>query len=232
MPQIQYSEKYYDDVYEYRCARAPTRLFPGARAGTGDLADARILGFAREGPWGFSPRRDVAGWAAERRVRASRRPARGSSVDETSFESVWRSEDLDPPPRGAHRAGFPCAREIEVLPLVRHRRATDGPFLPATLARIRHVVLPPDIAKLLPKGRLLSEVRRARHPPFDRPAAPGLRPPRASRLPAISRHVLHRWWSFQGFASTRDRSREPPLEPFRARLPRDSDSPDPFLDAG
>ena len=219
MPQIQYSEKYYDDVYEYRCARAPTRLFPGARAGTGDLADARILRFAREGPWGFSPRRDVAGWAAERRVRASRRPARGSSVDETSFESVWRSEDLDPPPRGAHRAGFPRAREIEVLPLVRHRRATDGPFLPATLARIRHVVLPPDIAKLLPKGRLLSEVRRARHPPFDRPAAPGLRPPRASRLPAISRHVLHRWWSFQGFASTRDRSREPPSRPF-ARVSR------------
>ena len=23
MPQIQYSEKYFDDVYEYRCARAP-----------------------------------------------------------------------------------------------------------------------------------------------------------------------------------------------------------------
>jgi len=25
MPQIQYSEKYYDDIYEYRCARARSR---------------------------------------------------------------------------------------------------------------------------------------------------------------------------------------------------------------
>ena len=85
MPQIQYSEKYYDDVYEYRCARAPTRLFPGARAGTGDLADARILRFAREGPWGFSTSRDVA--------RCGRRATR-SSVATPSARIIRRRDVL------------------------------------------------------------------------------------------------------------------------------------------
>lgn len=28
MPQIQYSEKYYDDIYEYRCVGAPLRRRP------------------------------------------------------------------------------------------------------------------------------------------------------------------------------------------------------------
>jgi hypothetical protein len=198
-----------------------------------DLADARICA-SRAKARGVSPRdASVADWAAERRVRASRRRARGSSFDGTSFGSVWRSEDLGPPPRGAHRAGFPRAREIEVLPLARHTRATDGPLLPATPARIRHVVLPPDIAKLLPKGRLLSEVRRARYPPFDRPAAPGLRPPRASRLPAISRHVAAPLGGvFKASPRRATGPANPLLAPSRARLPRMTDSPDPFLDAG
>ena len=55
MPQIQYSEKYYDDVYEYRCARAPTRLFPGARAGTGDRPTLRFCA-SRAKARGVSPR--------------------------------------------------------------------------------------------------------------------------------------------------------------------------------
>lgn len=54
MPQIQYSEKYYDDVYEYRCARAPTRLFPGARAGTGIWPTLEFALRARR-PVGFLP---------------------------------------------------------------------------------------------------------------------------------------------------------------------------------
>jgi hypothetical protein len=37
-----------------------------------------------------------------------------------------------------------------------------SPPLPSPATVYRHVVLPPDIAKLLPKGRLLSEVRSPR----------------------------------------------------------------------
>ena len=69
MPQIQYSEKYYDDVYEYRCARAPTRLFPGARAGTGIWPTLEFALRARR-PVGFLP--------ATRRRRLGRRATRSS----------------------------------------------------------------------------------------------------------------------------------------------------------
>lgn len=31
MPQIQYSEKYYDDIYEYRCVRRVARVVVSAR---------------------------------------------------------------------------------------------------------------------------------------------------------------------------------------------------------
>ena len=85
MPQIQYSEKYYDDVYEYRCARAPTRLFPGARAGTGDLADARILALRARRPVGFLP--------ATRRRRLGRRATR-SSVPTPSARIIRRRDVL------------------------------------------------------------------------------------------------------------------------------------------
>lgn len=77
MPQIQYSEKYYDDIYEYRCAI------------------------------------DVAS-TTNRRIEC------------------------------AHAARWTFASRLTQRT---HRNAR------------RHVVLPPDIAKLLPKGRLLSEVR-------------------------------------------------------------------------
>ena len=40
MPQIQYSEKYYDDVYEYRYARIRPRRFPARLDALFDLLHA------------------------------------------------------------------------------------------------------------------------------------------------------------------------------------------------
>jgi len=43
--------------------------------------------------------------------------------------------------------------------MLRDTRLTSEMVLLCARTNRRHVVLPPDIAKLLPKGRLLSEVR-------------------------------------------------------------------------
>eukprot|EP00955_Chlamydomonas_euryale_P054336 355791-Chlamydomonas_euryale.AAC.6 len=83
---IQYSEKYYDDVFEYRCAIA--RTAPSTRPAFRGLADGR---------------------------------------------------DQAP----AHFANAPCLAP---------------PAPPVLASPRRHVVLPPEIAALMPKGRLLSEV--------------------------------------------------------------------------
>jgi hypothetical protein len=96
MPQIQYSEKYYDDVFEYRCV------------------------------------------AGERRGRGALKP--GAAV---ALGLGCRSRPAAPG-RAPRRAGPRAAART---------RLTAAP-------RRSHVVLPPDIAKLLPKNRLLSEVRR------------------------------------------------------------------------
>ena len=56
MPQIQYSEKYYDDIYEYRYGAHRDATVSRARAGI--VLPTRRTAFAREGPWGFSPRLD------------------------------------------------------------------------------------------------------------------------------------------------------------------------------
>jgi len=40
MPQIQYSEKYYDDVYEYRCGARATRDDDDGRRGKRSKRDA------------------------------------------------------------------------------------------------------------------------------------------------------------------------------------------------
>ena len=67
MPQIQYSEKYYDDVYEYRCARIRPRRFPARLDALFDLLHAtngvraRSRGFprlegTRDGHDGDAPR--------------------------------------------------------------------------------------------------------------------------------------------------------------------------------
>ena len=84
MPQIQYSEKYYDDVYEYRCARAPTRLFPGARA---------VPGFGRRSNFALRARRPVGFLPATRRRRLGRRATR-SSVPTPSARIIRRRDVL------------------------------------------------------------------------------------------------------------------------------------------
>jgi hypothetical protein len=48
MPQIQYSEKYYDDVYEYRYAPIRARRFPVRLDAVFDSHSTRQTAFARE----------------------------------------------------------------------------------------------------------------------------------------------------------------------------------------
>ena len=107
MPSIQYSEKYYDDVFEYRRVRC-----------------SRLM----SAPWS---------------VTCCSRRTPGSPLEATT-------------PRSAP----PCARWFHAV--------ADG----AAWLR-RHVVLPSDIAKLLPKQRLLSEVRPRPPPRLRASPAPG-----------------------------------------------------------
>lgn len=155
MPQIQYSEKYYDDIYEYRYVRIRVRRFPARldalfvslHATNGVRARSRGFPRARR-----NPRR------ARRRCPARYRTRARSSIRAIhAFERVridrHASRRLR---RRVSRAREPRDRGARRVPL-RNRFAAH--LASPSTAIDRHVVLPPDIAKLLPKGRLLSEVR-------------------------------------------------------------------------
>lgn len=105
MPSIQYSEKYYDDVYEYRRVVACRCLAAGA---AGAVPCAVVM---------------------------------------LSFPCCLCA--LSP-----YAAEAPSRAAVLLLPLV-----------------CRHVVLPPDIAKMLPKQRLLTEVGGAHSPGGGAPSA-------------------------------------------------------------
>ena len=156
MPQIQYSEKYYDDVYEYRCARIRPRRFPARLDALFDLLHAtngvraRSRGFprlegTRDGHDGDAPR-DIGVARGARYARYARSSA---------CVSIGTRRDVF---AGAFpaRASLGIAERARRVPL-RNRFAAH--LASPSTAIDRHVVLPPAIAKLLPKGRLLSEVR-------------------------------------------------------------------------
>jgi len=176
MPQIQYSEKYYDDVYEYRCARIRPRRFPARldalfvslHATNGVRARSRGFPRARRNPR-RARRRCPARYRS--RARCSIRAIRAFErvrVDRHASRRLRRrvSRAREPRDRGARR-----------VPL-RNRFAAH--LASPSTAIDRHVVLPPDIAKLLPKGRLLSEVRFRTAIRLDADATPERRRYRSS----------------------------------------------------
>ena len=176
MPQIQYSEKYYDDIYEYRCVRIRVRRFPARldalfvslHATNGVRARSRGFPRARR-----NPRR------ARRRCPARYRTRARSSIRAIhAFERVridrHASRRLR---RRVSRAREPRDRGARRVPL-RNRFAAH--LASPSTAIDRHVVLPPDIAKLLPKGRLLSEVRFRTAIRLDAAASPERRRYRSS----------------------------------------------------
>ena len=156
MPQIQYSEKYYDDVYEYRYARIRPRRFPARLDALFDLLHAtngvraRSRGFprlegTRDGHDGDAPR-DIG---VARGARCARYARSSACVSIGTRRDVFA---------GAFpaRASLGIAERARRVPL---RNRVAAHLASPSTAIDRHVVLPPDIAKLLPKGRLLSEVR-------------------------------------------------------------------------
>ena len=153
MPQIQYSEKYYDDVYEYRYARIRVRRFPARFGALFDLLHATN---------GVRAPTSRAVPPCSRRARR-RYPARYRSRARCSTRAICAFERVRIDRhasrrlrRRVSRAREPRDRGARRVPL-RNRFAAH--LASPSTAIDRHVVLPPDIAKLLPKGRLLSEVR-------------------------------------------------------------------------
>ena len=156
MPQIQYSEKYYDDVYEYRYARIRPRRFPARLDALFDLLHAtngvraRSRGFpslegTRDGHDGDAPR-DIG---VARGARCARYARSSACVSIGTLRDVF-------PGAFPARASLGIAERARRVPL---RNRVAAHLASPSTAIDRHVVLPPDIAKLLPKGRLLSEVR-------------------------------------------------------------------------
>ena len=177
MPQIQYSEKYYDDVYEYRCARIRPRRFPARLDALFDLLHAtngvraRSRGFprlegTRDGHDGDAPR-DIGVARGARYARYARSSA---------CVSIGTRRDVF---AGAFpaRASLGIAERARRVPL---RNRVAAHLASPSTAIDRHVVLPPDIAKLLPKGRLLSEVRFRTAIRLDADATPERRRYRSS----------------------------------------------------
>jgi hypothetical protein len=177
MPQIQYSEKYYDDVYEYRYARIRPRRFPARLDALFDLLHAtngvraRSRGFprlegTRDGHDGDAPR-DIGVARGARYARYARSSA---------CVSIGTRRDVF---AGAFpaRASLGIAERARRVPL---RNRVAAHLASPSTAIDRHVVLPPDIAKLLPKGRLLSEVRFRTAIRLDADATPERRRYRSS----------------------------------------------------
>ena len=156
MPQIQYSEKYYDDIYEYRYVRIRVRRFPARldalivllHATNGVRARSRGFPRARR-----NPRRARRRCPARYRTRARSSIARYTRS--SACVSIGTRRDVS---AGAFpaRASLGIAERARRVPL---RNRVAAHLASPSTAIDRHVVLPPDIAKLLPKGRLLSEVR-------------------------------------------------------------------------
>ena len=177
MPQIQYSEKYYDDIYEYRYVRIRVRRFPARldalfvslHATNG--VRARSRGFprlegTRDGHDGDAPR-DIGVARGARYARYARSSA---------CVSIGTRRDVF---AGAFpaRASLGIAERARRVPL---RNRVAAHLASPSTAIDRHVVLPPDIAKLLPKGRLLSEVRFRTAMRLDADATPERRRYRSS----------------------------------------------------
>ena len=152
MPQIQYSEKYYDDIHS-RYVRIRVRRFPARldalMFAARDERRSRSRGFPALGGTRRARRR------APRDIGLVRGPRYARYTRSSACVSIGTRRDVS---AGAFpaRASLGIAERARRVPL-RNRFAAHLPS-PST-AIDRHVVLPPDIAKLLPKGRLLSEVR-------------------------------------------------------------------------
>ena len=165
MPQIQYSEKYYDDVYEYRYAfillrenvRSELglhgRICPENAERWEDFLRFRLFSlslvfalerwfenFKREGRvyvvFSSSLRHEKEGKNVKMRERSSNSSSPSSSASSLGCRGGW--ENI------AFFLKFPS-----------NHRSLSLFEIPIN----RHVVLPPDIAKCLPKNRLLNEVR-------------------------------------------------------------------------
>jgi hypothetical protein len=123
--------------YSFRC----TRRTAFAR----EVAGSPALGGTRDGHDGDAPR-DIGLVRGPRYARYTRSSA---------CVSIGTRRDVS---AGAFpaRASLGIAERARRVPL---RNRVAAHLASPSTAIDRHVVLPPDIAKLLPKGRLLSEVR-------------------------------------------------------------------------
>ena len=108
MPQIQYSEKYYDDVYEYRCARDASARSSGRTRvpGFGSALEFRAAR-ANFFPRGFPTSRPSLDAGLDRCAPSRARPDVDGSRSSPSFGvDIAGSGDST----SARRARFPVAR--------------------------------------------------------------------------------------------------------------------------
>ena len=166
MPQIQYSEKYYDDVYEYRYAfilhrenvRSELglhgRFYPENAERGEDFLRFRVFSLLLS----WRSRDDVfENFKREERVcvvfsSSSRHEKEGKTEKRErevgQFEAFFRKRRL-------RRIAF----FFFFLKFLFRLIIIDLSLSLFEILINRHVVLPPDIAKCLPKNRLLNEVR-------------------------------------------------------------------------
>jgi len=134
---IQYSEKYFDDIYEYRCVLR--FAFKEREREEEDETFPPLSSHARASA--SCPR--LSGAGVRRREVASESGA--------PVQARWRGRRKAFLSRSLSRSVSPLSHATSFPPLVSSLRP---PFSPC-----RHVVLPPEIASHLPKNRLLDEVR-------------------------------------------------------------------------